>query len=313
MEEPTTQPTAPSVDNAQKQKQSKKKAVGIALVILLIIIIPLVLFLTRSQIIQMPFSQPTNQADQVIAKVGAETLYYKDVAEIARADNYSYIAKNEVEKYKNDSKVLVNMYLPKTIDESVLLQEGKTQNLIEDLPKDVFNTKTKNYAKRKELVAKIRQEVDKNIKKIDVETLNIYYSNPTSSASAKQAMEQYRVQIASGTLTFQQVGEKIASNKALTQLSPYNKEPYALYKNVVFNQRIYGEPKLNDTLFTQKPGTLSPTTELISVRRIRNGTFEQLPVGYTLFRVISTTGSYTQGFDGWLASIKQKYTIKQLL
>lgn len=250
--------------------------------------------------------------DAVAAKVGEETLYYADVAAKSKADDYAVFSKEDRTKYINSSSNIVRAYLEKTIEDSVLLQEGKVLNILTDLSSDVFNNKKKDYKKRQQLVSDVIKGVNRNMEMVDVDVLTLYYTNDTSSSSAKKAMDDFRLQIANGTLTFAKAGENIASDTALVTMSQLNKNSYVGYKDLSRNKILFKNQTLQNQLFTQRVNTISPVTPLLhTARNPITGSYESKTIGYIFFRPIKHIQGDPRSYTNWLADVKSKYSIER--
>ena len=299
-------------DMSRHHRLSKRnKRLGIVALVLLCV---LGVLLMVKQFGKSPVSlfEPTYQLDQPVAKVGEETLYFADVVATAKADNYAVFGKEDRAKYINSSSNLIMAYFNKTIDDSILLQEGKVAHLVEDFPKDIFNLYKKNHVKRQKIVTDIIKAANRNIESINVDVITLYYTNNTSSPSAKTAMDGYRSQIAADTLTFTQVGQKIASDSSLVAMAQLNKNAYVSYKDLSRNQILFKNQTIQNQLFSQRVNTVSPVIAMVtSFRNPLTGTYETRTVGYTFFRVLTHKPGNTQNFAEWLSSIRQKYSIER--
>lgn len=242
-----------------------------------------------------------------IAQVGKEILYGKDLSYY-----YYQIYKNQ---FTNSSEEQVrSTILPTLVEQSIILQAAQKLNLIQ-LTSDVFNNLDKNQTKRITLFNQAYAALQEQESIYSGEVIAIWYYNqkapklPLDQAEqlAKSKLEALQTQIASGTLTMQEAGEKIRQDTTLLQIDTnYKANAYMSFVDVPLDDAA-GLNKTRATIATLKPGEVS------SVIQIQDDVDQPSFQRQELFVIVKLNDKKTgklDNFNEWLNKEKKQYAVK---
>lgn len=247
---------------------------------------------------------PTAQIPGSIAKVGEEYLYQTDF----NAEMNLYPSTGGT-----DSKQFI---LERLITDSIILQGAQSDGIIK-LDSPVFNSKNKDYKKRVELTAKVKNDIKNQSDTYKGTIVTIWFLNdhvgPLGYEKAKQiALEKITKlhnDVKSGKITIEQAGEAIKRDSSLAQLDKAYKSNalFSFYSTKDdpptydddFNQALFNLPaKSTSEVFTGKSADLDNNNQLTDAYF----TFGQL-------KEKAGSGKYIS-IDDWLNKKKGIYSVE---
>lgn len=291
-----------------------KKVLAASLVIILISAAAF-LFFNRSKTEDAFLTAP-------VAKVGSETLYFQDVFEIAKREKFSALSEIELEKYQNIESLqndnnrklnLINLYLSKASDESMLLQEGGNKKII-NLSGKVFNSNEKDYLERRNLAYKVASEISsRELERFNLQIVAIYFNKEEDESVAKSLIDAYYKEIASGVSSFKDVGERLKKDKKVLNLSERNQSSYRQLFNLPRDQKLVADEEVNSLIYKSKVGELSSVTLLNpNLRNYKTYELGKTKVGYTFYVVDDHIEGEDMNYSQWLESLRAKYKVQVL-
>lgn len=249
---------------------------------------------------QITQSDDNPPAPGVIAKVGEELIYQKDLdLELAISPP---IGTPEERKKR---------LLDKIATDSALLQGAKAEGLITNLDADIYNSPNKDYLKRLKTIENVREKASQQVSRLEGYMVSLWFMNdgkigPLGYNRAKElAFEKISAlqqEVKQGKITAEQAADRIRND-------PSNRELDELYKSnagAKFNFNIkdgYYKKELFDPLFKLNNGDTSDVLLLTEVGQDRPG--------YYTFATITdkvSNGKFSS-FEEWLDSVKKKYEI----
>jgi len=245
---------------------------------------------------------PVN-GDSVIAKVGAENLYQKDL-------DYEL----SLHPQKDDPQTSETI-LQKMITDSIVLQGGAADNLI-TIDSTIFNSPTKDYGKRIEAVTTVKEGVLAKAEHTKGTVISIWFRNndyigPLGLEKSKQVaygkISALQNQIASGKITIDQAGEMIIKDATLAQIDKAWTNNAIFHFDATGTDRISFSSQFDTILRDLKPGEVSEVYLARNVDVDPNKRYEAL---YYVGQVLSKTNSGNlSNFDTWLSQKRKLYEV----
>lgn len=301
-----------NADIAQKQKQSKKKAAGIAALILLIVI-PLILFLNRSRLSQLPFFGSTTpvshlakerQPQEPIAQVGQEKIYQVDL-------NTELAAQGEVDG--KDIKEKQRLFR-KIAADSIIIQQAVKDKII-TVDETVYNSPQKDYQKRVNLVKEIREKVGSLSNQTSGVAYSIWFWNTYPGPLGLEKGKQFALEkltkvhklLKDKAIDATGAGEMIKNDATLAQIDQ------SYETNAFFNFTKRGKPvtqskELDSIIDSLKEGEVSD----IILGKLTNKQTGKVTENYYAFAIVAkkVTTSGFNSFKDWFDTNKKGYEIK---
>lgn len=249
--------------------------------------------------------------DQPVIKVGEELIYKKDL-------DYQLATYFPQVNPAKQQEALTKSF-DKLINDSIILQEAKKENLIQ-VPKDAYNNPNKNLFSRNQAVASAEAKLsEKLIGKISGEAVSIWFNNASWPAPkigieaakkiAREKIENIYADLKTGKLSFIEAGQKIASDKSLAEIDPsYKGNSYYPFNNYSRNQPIVIDPQINKLIWTLKQGEIS---EIVIANDFNGKDSKPYEAMFKIVKVNKRTGSEFIDFTSWLAAQRSKYEIKK--
>jgi hypothetical protein len=207
---------------------------------------------------QNPTQFTYNPPDKIIARVGEENIYQKDLD--AELDHYP--TKDDAAK-----KLLLN----KIIEDSKLLQEAKKENLL-PIDNTIYNSPEKDYMGRIGAISKIKIELAKKNIGLKGSIISIWFLNDhvgplgyeKAKALALKKITYLHTQVKSGNSTMEQVAENIRNDTSLAQLDANYKNNAIFSFNVTPDKTITWEKEFDKMLWELNAGEISDIFTAVS-------------------------------------------------
>ncbi len=241
-------------------------------------------------------------SDKVIAKVGEEVLYQKDL---------DIEDKNYPEIPSKTRKLLVD----KLVKDSVVLQAGQADGLVQ-LDASIYNSPDKDYKKRVAKVAEIRKILEKRQDMITGNVISIWFYNSSAPTAmdplkakefAKSKITPLHEAVKNKQMTIQQAAEKIKNDESLAQID-------RVYKiNAIYDFAVNPNEKISyDPVFDAKVKQLSAgqVSELYMGRDYDAKT-HQLRDAIYMFAQVKEKNIHGNllNYDQWYAQKQKNYAI----
>lgn len=261
----------------------------------------------KNTLLQIPSISQTPKTTQIsgsIAKVGDEYIYSADFD----TENNLYPPAPG-----SDSKKVI---LDRLTEDSIILQ-GAQEDGLAKLDLTVYNSKDKDYKKRVELVAKVKNDIKNQSDTYKGTIVAIWFLNdrvgPLGYEKSKQiALEKITKlhgDVKSGKITIQQAGENIKRDSSLAQLDK------AYKSNAIFNfYSTKDDPPTYDDNFNQALFNLPAKgiSEVFTGKSADLDNNNQLTDAYFIFGQLKEkagSGKYIS-FDDWLNKKKGIYSVE---
>ncbi len=279
----------------------RRRLIIILLVLGVIIVIaaPLIYYFRVSS---SASSRQTNPGDKIVAKVGQENIYQADL------DHYAVALPglNPADKK--------NYFLPTLVSQSIILQGGAADGLIK-LDSSVFNSPTKDYAKREQLVNETRQKVTAESEGPKGTVVAIWFdlqASPSAKLSYSQRQKTALEKIAAShqavlnkTMTIDQAADNIRKDSSMAALDPHYKINASFTFAPAPAQAITTYPEFDKILDNLKANQVS---DIFPAPKIVNSKETSSIAGYMFGEVTNfVDSSKVISFDDWFAQKKAIY------
>lgn len=276
---------------------------GLGLVILL-----LLSFLIYRYLSHKPSSLPLTE--QLVAKVGQESLYYKDLLAFANADHFSMLSKEDLQNPEGSPSALIQFYLDSLINQSVILQEGQKEKKL-TLDKNFFNSEPKDYQQRLNYLSQVKKSFDSQVETVDLEAIVLYTDGAPGLVSTR--MQQVKTRLDSGQ-TMENVAKTLSVDPQLVTLNNMNKKPYRKLTAINQDQFPFGDKQLIDKVFSSQPNTLSAVMPINTmIRNYPKVEFTNKQTAFIIFKVLDHHQASYHSFNDWLAQIRKQYSVERFL
>lgn len=262
---------------------------------------------TKKSLIPFPSAKPEEiTKEKIIVKVGAENIYLKDFdLELSYYNNQNY-----------DLNQLRKLIIDKLVNDSVTLQSGYQMIPSVSLDKTVFNSLTKNYTKRINLVKTITEEINKQSQgdRSGI-MISIWFNNldaiPISREEAKKIaftkITDIYNQVKNGSLTVEQAGQKIRGDSSLEQIDG-GYEGNALFEfKAEKDKGITFDLDFDKIIWGLNEGELS---DIYILKALEEETKEEIERCYAFAKVIKINNKNIVSLDKWLEKEKTNYEIQ---
>lgn len=283
------------------QKRIPKRVIIIALTVGIVVLLGVLAFQFLQKNSNLPFSQvnPTPPAPGVIAKVGDELIYQRDLdIELAA---YPPILSLEERK-----KILIE----KIATDSAILQGARADGIISNLDPAIFNSATKDYLARLKAVSEIKQKVEGEADQIKGVIASIWFFNLGKTGPmgydrgkefALEKITKLHADVKSGKTTVEQAGELIRNDTSLAQIDASYKSNAIYEFDVKNNDKITSNPDFDSALKKSPVGQV--TDVFLSIEDpyfVRPGLYQ---FGVVKNKVNSNIGS----LEDWILKQIEKY------
>lgn len=246
-----------------------------------------------------PFTQ--NELDKVVAQVGEEKIYQRDL-------------QNESVYSNLDPSTTQKLLLEKVVSDSIALQAGKAEGLVQ-LSDDVFNNPKKVYPRRVDLINELEKKLTPEAAEtVKVEIVTMFFINTrVGTLGLERARELVTATIRpiyedvrSKKITLKQAGEIIQQNTALKDVDPAWKSN--AYKEYIIPAEklplLTFDDRFNQMLVALKPGQITPLHLGLDIDFDNNTKREAL---YMFGQVSPETNQQT--YDSWLEEKRKNYNV----
>lgn len=275
----------------------------IVFVIVILLAVPLVMYFLQQKGAGPETKKQTEATtlDTVIAKVGNETIYQRDL-ETER----SYYPGPKTEEL--DKKLL-----EKIVTDSIVLQAAQTER-VTSLDSSVFNSPTKDYLKRTEAVQTIEKRINDQAEAISGQIISMWILNEEPAIGYEKARQIVSSKITAlynevkaGRLTMEQAADKIKKDATLAQIDPsYERNAWYEFRNVLKNEPITFDDTFNAMLWNLTNGEL---TQLYLVKEEQSSQGALRDQMYMFGTVTQRIGRESKDFDLWLQEKKSSYEV----
>jgi len=246
---------------------------------------------------------PSSPDQKIIAKIGEENLYQKDLD----TEMHYYPLKN-----KADTKQVL---LKKMEKDSIILQAAQQEGLIQ-LNASIFNAPGKDYLARMKKITEITNTISQRQDKIKGSFVSIwFYNNAKPTTMDQTAAKQLALTkitavydlVKAKKITMQQAGERLKADTSLAQIDIAYKSNAIRDFAVAPSERITFDKNFDDKIKQLQPGQL---TDLYLAKDKELKTKRIIDAMYMFAQVSSrsNTGN-TSTFDDWYAKKEKLYAI----
>lgn len=244
------------------------------------------------------------KSDAIIAKVGSENIWQKDLDyEISM---YPVQGKNIEEVRK--------LLLAKIVRDSIILQGGKTEKLA-TVGASIFNVSGKDYIKRFQTVQEIEEKVRTNADAIEGTLVALFIFNTDfgrlgytkSKELVTPKAKQLYDEVKSKKITIDQAAERIRDDSSLAGADPNYKGNSILKFKARKGEKITLFPDFDQELFRLKSGEIS---SLYLGKDKDPKTGKMIDATYVFGQVtkqFSSSGKLS--FDDWFNKYKKQYEV----
>lgn len=242
----------------------------------------------------------------IIARVGNENIYQKDLD-----------FELSVHPQKNEPKIR-QVILNKMVTDSTILQGGEEDRDIV-LDASIFNSSTKDYAKRIQAVTSVENSVNTKPDAIEGYVVSIWFRNngyigPLGLEKSKQtAYNKIKVlhdAVVANKMTIQQAGDIVIHDTSLKTIDlAYQNNAIFSFTSLRGNKKAITLNKDFDiALWSLEEGK---ATDIYLTDGIDDETGERYPALYYFGQVIkrSVVGNSDVPFDGWLVGKRKIYAV----
>ncbi len=251
---------------------------------------------------QLPKKSITHSPGKIIAKVGKEHIYQKDLD----LEIQAYPIKNT-----NAQKLLMN----KIMNDSIILQAGAKEGIIQ-LDQTVFDSSSKDSLKRTQLARRVKSLIEEKSVNISGTVITIWFYNVTPAPIGLEKgkelaftkISKLHNDVVSKRLTIQQAAEEIRNDASLAQVDLQYKSNASFDFKVSNNKRITFSPEFDTVIRSLQPGQISPV-QLVQDTEVH--TRQKIDAVYMFAQVTEKKLSEVTGFDEWLKQHQKEYEVIQ--
>lgn len=252
-------PNLPTSENQEIKPVALKQKLPLVLLVLIVIVLIVAsgvfYFWKLKPASKTQNTPPVALNKQIIAKVGEELIYQKDLD-----TEMSYYPKVKPVKQAETRKFL----LEKIATDSAILQGAKADGFI-SLDSSVFNAPNKDYLKRIKLVEQAKKAVADQTDGIEGMVVSIWFYNIKPGAVgytkgkeiAYQKITKLQEDVKSKKMTIQQAAAQIRNDASLVQVDPSYKSNALFAFKAGRNQKISFSPQFNALLWKLQEGDIS--------------------------------------------------------
>lgn len=261
---------------------------------------------TSSKETDLGISFVSKTTNDPIAKVGSETLYKKDL---------DYQITTYPGAPGQNQEIIA---FERLVEESIILQGGQKNNLV-NLDPSVFNSLSKDYAKRSSLRNQVKLSIEKGSNTLTAGVVSVWFLNnkvgplgyEQSRKIANEKINQVYNQVKNGSLTIKQAGERIAADSSLSQIDPsYKSNAYFAFTATKDENPTFSK-ELNDEVWQLPAKSVTPIFTVQSEDWDKN---RQMVDAYFSFAQViekKPNGKFIS-FESWLKDQKQTYEVQVL-
>lgn len=287
-----------SNSNPPEMSVTKNKGLPPIVFVLIILVILAIISLVLYYFLKIKQTVP---GDKVIVKAGEEEIYKED---------FDF----EFASYPLNAQIDKKIILDKLINDSVILQSAQKEGLI-TLDPTVFNSPSKNYLKRIDLIGTAKNKVNEGKESIQGKVISIFVLNgpvgPLGYEKSRQIVfdkiTSLQARVKANEITVDQAIEEIKDDSGLEQIDK------AYKTNASFNFiREKDEPitridKMNEQLRTLKEGEVS---DIFAYAYKNSQTKEEFDTYYS-FGIVEKVvkNPNLPNFETWLNNGKKNYEI----
>ncbi len=240
------------------------------------------------------------EKNPIIAKVGEEAIYQSDL--------------NEAKKYVATGNKTDEQLVDKIMEDSVLLQEGRT---MVQLTSEIYSSPNKNYAKRLEAVKKVKdfylEEKNGVAKKVSGSLISVWADNFTkepfdleeNKKTALAKLTSVWEKVKAKQLTLEEAANTIANDPDQGSIdSSYKKNALTPFVMDDPKETIVKNSEINPMIWNLKQGETTPIVYIEISPREKFYAFAKAT------KVENT--SDTMAYDAWFAEVKKKYKFEKI-
>lgn len=282
-------------------KRSTLLLLGIILTVTVVAVF-LVIYLRNSGGNTVTPEETAQPVGDTIMKVGAEEIYQADY-------NYERSLLPGADTAETKEQIL-----NKIRDDSVILQQGQKEGLIE-LNASIFNSPGKDYTKRVEAIENIRTQVESKSSAVKGSVISIWFRNNDyigpkglegSKKIAYDKISALQKKIAAEQLTMLEAGKAIAADTSLAQVdTAYRNNAYYEF-DATANQPISISPEFDTILRSQEVGAV---TDVFLAKNKDVDPEKQYEALYYVGLVTEKNQSPSLDFDTWLGQARSAFPV----
>jgi len=244
----------------------------------------------------------TPSDNKPIVKVGKEIIYQRDL-------------ENELKYYPKQDESAKKLLLEKIIKDSKILQIGQDEEFIK-LDDTYFNSPTKDYMKRVDIVRNVTNTIQENVAGIKGVIISIWFLNdhvgPLGYKKAKEIafakISEIQKAVKSGKMTIRAAENQIRNDSSLAQLDQTYKLNASFDFSAAPGEKISWEKEFDDILWQTEEGGITDVF-LGQSFDFDNGGVKK--PAYYMFGQISQRSKLTTtiSLDDYISQKGQKYEV----
>lgn len=237
-----------------------------------------------------------------IAKVGNEYIFQKDLD----VETANYPGPKSAETNK--------LLMDKLVKDSVILQSAEAEK-IASVSADIYNTPSKNYAKRMARIKDIKGLVNSKTDHLKGTIVNVWFNNYEPAkigleAGKKLAFERISTlqkRVAGGQITIEEAGNIIRRDPSYGDLDVGYKSNASFAFNEKKGEKITFNPDFDQQLWSLNPGEVTN----VYLGKIISGFTQQSEESFYAFGQVSekVDNGNSLDFEAWLGNNQKNYEI----
>ena len=245
----------------------------------------------------------TSPVQGAIAKVGEEYLYESDL-------NY------ELTYYPaNDPEGARDILTQKMIEDSIILQGAQADGMIR-LDPTIYNSKTKDYSKRIDAVAQLKDQLDQKSTALEGTVISIWFNNmgvgnagyEKGKQMAFTEISRLQKDIKDKKISMEQAGYQIKNNAALAQLDSSYRANAIFNFSVSDNQKITFSPEIDKQIYSLNQGD---TSGVITGKDLDPATNQQIDSVYMVAQITKRSTTTVTSYAQWLEDKTKAYAVEK--
>jgi hypothetical protein len=249
------------------------------------------------------FRAKENQNEKILAKVGEENLYQKDL---------EYEMSTHPQKEDPSTRGIL---IQKLINDSIILQGAKADGLL-SLDQTIYNSPNKDYGKRVHVIAQAKTTIDSKTDRIKGSAISIWFRNnhfigPLGLEKSKQiAFEKISAlqkKIKDHTITIEEAGHDIANDESLADIDKAWRNNAIAQFDVPLDKPITISKEFDALIRKLNTGEVS---EVFLARNVDTHPNEQYEALYYVAQVTDKVQKgNTLSYADWLAAKTKNYEV----
>ena len=245
----------------------------------------------------------TSPVQGAIAKVGEEYLYESDL-------NY------ELTYYPaNDPEGARDILTLKMIEDSIILQGAQADGMIR-LDPTIYNSKTKDYSKRIDAVAQLKDQLDQKSTALEGTVISIWFNNmgagnagyEKGKQSALAEITRLQKDIKDKKISMEQAGFQIKNNTTLAAVDSSYRANAIFSFSVSDNQKITYSPDIDKQIYLLNQGD---TSAVLTGKDLDPVTNQMIDSVYMVAQISKRATTTVTSYYKWLEQKTKAYAVEK--